>query len=108
MFLDDVAELIAAEVSHIGLANGPASGDEFSSGGYAHLVPTYGAAAAGEADITVPLEFDGPANTEVTHLVYKRAGAFWVSRAVDTAESFNSDGRINVTSAKVGPATFPA
>jgi hypothetical protein len=106
-FLDDVADLVASEVSHVGLADGPGAGDELSGNGYEHKVPSYGAASNGEADLTATLEFDGPANTEVTHLIFKRAGSFWVSRAI-SPENINSDGRIDVTSAKVGPVAFPS
>jgi hypothetical protein len=98
-FQDDVADLIAAEVSHIGL--GTDATTEVTGGGYTHLVPTYAAASGGAANLTATLEFDGPALTEVTHLLYKRAGTLWQAVAVTTPQSFNSDGRLDVTSATV-------
>jgi hypothetical protein len=97
-FTDDVADLIAAEVSHIGL--GTDATTEVSGGGYAHKVPTYAAASGGAAQLTAPLEFDGPAMTEVTHLLYKRGGSLWQAVAV-TPRTINSDGRIDLASAPV-------
>lgn len=105
-FLDDVIDGITADISHIGLSEDGAT--EYAGGTYAHLAPTYGASAAGVAEITAALEFDGAANDgPITHLVFKKAGAAWVYRPVAVAKSFNSDGRIDVTSAPV-TAAFPA
>jgi hypothetical protein len=105
MFLDDVVDLITDEISHIGLSTNGTT--EYSGGGYAHQAVTYDPASSGSADITATLEFDGAANAgPVTHLLFKRAGAAWVYRPVNTPASFNSDGRIDVTSAAVS-AAFP-
>lgn len=99
-FTDDVAGLVASEVSHIGL--GTDATTEVSGGGYTHLVPTYGAAAGGQANLTSTLQFSGPANAgPVTHLLFKRAGVLWRAVAVATPQSFNSDGRLDVSSAPV-------
>lgn len=99
-FLDDVIDLIAAEVSHIGLSTDGTT--EYSGTGYTHQAPTYAAASSESADITGTLEFDGDANDgPVTHLVFKRSGSAWVFRPVDASESFNSDGRLDVTSAPI-------
>jgi hypothetical protein len=105
-FLEDVVDLITGEITHIGLsANGTT---EYSGGSYAHKAPTYAAASAGAADITATLEFDGTANSgPITHLVFKRTGGAWVFRPVTSSMSFNSDGRLDVTSAPV-TAAFPA
>lgn len=105
-FLEDVVDLITGEISHIGLSDNGSS--EITGGGYAHQAVTYEAAAAGAADITATLEFTGTPNSgPITHLIFKRAGASWVIRPVNTPASFNSDGRIDVTSAEVS-AAFPA
>jgi hypothetical protein len=103
---EDIVDLITDEISHIGLSDDGAT--EYSGGSYAHLVPTYAAASSGAADITGTLEFDGSANDgPITHLIFKRAGSAWVIRPVGSSESFNSDGRLDVTSAEVTSA-FPA
>ena len=102
-FADDVADLIAAEVSHIGL--GLDATTEVTGNGYSAQVPTYPAASGGSTDLSATLEFDGPVNSgPVTHLFYKRAGTLWIAVEVDTPQSFNSDGRLNVTSAEVSSA----
>jgi len=104
-FLDDVVDLITAQISHIGLSEDGVT--EYSGGEYTHLVPSYAAASSGVADLTATLEFDGAANDgPITHLVFKRSGSDWVYRALDSPVSFNSDGRLNVTSAEV-TADFP-
>lgn len=104
--LEDIVDLITGQISHIGLSENGTT--EYSGGGYAALVPTYGAAASGAADITATLEFDGTANDgPITHLLFKKAGAAWVFRPVDTPANFNSDGRIDVTSAEVTAGFLP-
>ena len=101
-FLEDVVADIVADISHIGL--GTSATVEVSGGGYAHKVPTYGTPAAGAADITATLEFDGPAALGVTHVHYKKAGTLWMARPVDAVKSFNADGRLDLTSAEVTAA----
>lgn len=102
-FLEDVIDDITGQISHIGLSDDGAT--EYSGGAYAHLVPTYAAAAGGAADITATLEFDGAASDgPITHLIFKKAGAAWVIRPVVTPQSFNGDGRLDVTSAEVTAA----
>ena|SRR5690606_38277657 len=113
-FLDDVVDLITAQISHIGLSEDGVT--EYSGGSYTHLVPSYAAASSGAADLSATLEFDGAANDgPITHLVFKRSGSDWVYRPlgawvegefVPAPVSFNSDGRLNVTSAEV-TADFP-
>ena len=106
-FLEDAIDLITAEISHIGLSK-DGSNEMPASNGYAKQVPTYGAASAGKADLIAPLEFNGPANDgPVTHLIFFKDGSPWVIRPVDEAESFNSDGRLDVSSAPV-TAAFPS
>lgn len=102
-FLEDVVDAITTDISHIGLSDDGTT--EYSGGSYAHKVPTYAAASSGSADITATLEFDGTAlDGPITHLIYKKASAAWVFVAVDSALSFNSDGRLDVTSAPVTAA----
>lgn len=102
-FIEDVVDWIAGEVSHIGLSADGTT--EYAGTGYVHLAPTYGAAAAGTADLAATLAFDGGANDgPITHLIFKRAGAEWVIRPVDTSASFNSDGRLDLTSAPISSA----
>jgi len=106
-FLEDVIDMITADIVSIGLADGATAGDEITGNGYAALAPTYGAAASGEADITATLEYDGPVNGgPVTHLIFRNAGGVWEIRPVDSPVSFNSDGRLDLTSAPV-TAAFP-
>lgn len=104
-FLEDVVDLITAEISHIGLsANGST---EISGGGYSHVAATYNAAASGQATLQgTPLQFNGTPNSgPITHLIFKRAGASWVIRPVTgDPKNFNSDGRLDVTSATVTQA----
>lgn len=100
-FAEDVADLIKAQVSHIGL--GTSATVEVTGGtptAYAHKVPTYGASAAGSTNITSTLQFDGPSGTVVTHVFYKKAGVLWKAVAV-TNQAFNSSGRLDVTSASI-------
>ena len=105
-FLEDVVDWIASEVTQIGLSSNGTT--EITGGGYVHLAPTYGAAVAGVADITATLAFDGTVGTNITHLIYKRTPVAtpenWVIRPVALAAAFNSDGRLDVTSAEVSAA----
>jgi len=98
--LDDAADLIAAEISHIGLS---ADGEtEMSGGGYEHQVPTYAPASGGVADLADTLAFDGPPDFgPVTHLVFKRDGAVWSFRAADDQVSFDGAGRLYLPVAPV-------
>lgn len=105
-FIEDVVDWIAGEVSHIGLSADGTT--EISGGGYVHLAPTYPAAAAGTTDLSATLAYDGPENLgPITHLIFKRAGANWVIRPVTTGASFNSDGRLDLTSAPVSSDFLP-
>ena len=104
-FLDDVVDLITAQVSHIGLSKDGET--EYSGGNYAAQPVTYDPSSDGAADIAETLEFEGvPNDGPITHLIWKRESENWVFRPVDTPRSFNSDGRLNVTSAEV-TASFP-
>lgn len=104
-FNEDVVDWITSEIVSIGLADGATAGDEITGNGYTPLAPTYGAAASGAADITATLEFDGPANAgPVTHLIFRNASGVWVIRPAAVSKSFNSDGRLDVTSAEVTSA----
>ncbi|HEV7651338.1 MAG TPA: hypothetical protein VGP26_24575 [Actinophytocola sp.] len=101
-FNEDVVDWITGEIVSIGLADGATAGDEISGNGYAALAPTYGAASSGAADITGTLEFDGPANAgPITHLIFRNAAGVWVIRPAASPVSFNSDGRLDLTSAEV-------
>src|SRR5690606_1849239 len=65
-FIDDVVDLITAEISHIGLSKDGVT--EYSGGEYTHLVPSYAAASDGVADLSATLEFEGVANDgPITH-----------------------------------------
>lgn len=100
-FLDDVVNDIKDQITAVGLSIG---GSEVSGGGYAALDPGYGTSTggAGQVDLAATLQFSGPANTgPVDEFIFKRAGGDWVTRPVDTPASFNSDGRIDVTSLPV-------
>ena len=101
-FLEDIVADTINDISHIGL--GTSATTEVTGGGYAHKVPTYGTPAAGAADITTTLEFDGPVGTNVTHVFFKKGGSLWIARPVDAAKVFNADGRLDLTSAEVTAA----
>ena len=104
-FLDDVVDLITAQISHIGLSKDGET--EYSGGNYAAQPVTYDPSSDGAADIAETLEFEGvPNDGPITHLIWKRGSEAWVFRPVDTPRSFNSDGRLDVTSAEV-TASFP-
>lgn len=99
-FEEDVVDLVADEVTHIGLSTNGTT--EISGGGYTHQAVTYPSAASGSTDIPATLEFDGTPNSgPITHLVYKRASGAWTFAAVNTPASFNSDGRLDVPSAEI-------
>lgn len=107
-FLEDVVDQITAQISHIGLSLDGST--EYAGAGYSHLAPSYGAAASGVADLSAALQFDGGANDgPVTHLIFKKdAGAtVWTIRPVDTLLSFNSDGRLDLTTAPVTAGFAP-
>lgn len=102
-FLDDVTDFIADETTHIGLSKDGAT--EYSGGNYAAQPVTYDPASDGAADIAETLEFEGvPNDGPITHLIWKRSSENWVFRPVDTPANFNSDGRLNVTSAAIQSA----
>jgi len=106
-FADDFVDLVTAEITHISLhtaSPGTTGASEVTGGSpaYARLVPTYNASASSSADITTTLEFNGPDNGgPVTHVGYWRGANFWIGRGVSTSRSFNSDGRLNLSSAPV-------
>jgi hypothetical protein len=99
--LDDAVTAITADITTIGLSMSSVVGGEVTGGGYAPLAPTYAAATSSAADITAPLAFSGPAGTVVTHLIFRTAAGVLRVRALDAPRTFNSDGRLNVTSAQV-------
>lgn len=102
-FQEDVVDWITSEITHIGLSSNGTT--EISGDGYATIVPVYAAAAAGTADITNgPLEFSGTASLTITHLIFKRTAELWVIRPVAVAKAFDSEGRLNVSSAPVTSA----
>lgn len=110
-FIDDVIDLVTNEVTHIGLSEDGAT--EYSGGDYAALAPTYAAASSGSADLSATLEFDGAANDgPITHFILKRTSELWRFVLLATWDeqeqewvaapvSFNSDGRLDLTSAKI-------
>lgn len=93
-FLDTATANVAAGITHIGL--GTSSTVEVTGGGYVRLVPSYG--VDGVLDAT--LQFNGPAGTVATHLIFVNAGGtrFQVLAAPLT---FNSDGRLDIDTAGV-------
>lgn len=95
---DDTADWIAGEITELGLEF---EGTEISGNGYARLTPTYPAASGGSTDLDSTLEFDGPANADVDAVIFARSGGAWYTRSLASATSFNSDGKLNVTSAPI-------
>lgn len=102
-FLDDVVGDITARIATIGLSTTSAASGEVSGSGYAPQAVTYGTSTGGSANITAVLEFNGPANGgPVTHLIFRDATSTVLAvRPLVSPVSFNSDGRLNVTSAPV-------
>lgn len=100
-FSEDIVDWITSEITAIGLADGPTGGDEVSGGGYVALSPSYTSASGGSADLSATLEFDGPENGTVTHVIFKNSGGTWFVRSLGSSMSFNSDGRFDLTSAEV-------
>lgn len=101
-FADDVVNGLTAQIVSIGLSTSSSAAGEVSGGGYAVKTPTYASSSGGTADITSALQFNGPANSgPVTHLIYRKASGVWVIDPVTTPLYFNSDGRLDVTSAPV-------
>ena len=99
-FIEDVIDWITSEVTHIGLSEDGAS--EYSGGDYAALAPTYGSAASGSVYLSAALVFDGVANDgPITHYVLKRRSELWRFVALGSPVAFNSDGRLDLTSAKI-------
>lgn len=96
---DDTADWIAGEINELGLEF---EGTEISGNGYARLEPTYGAATSGVADLDATLEFDGPENADVDAVrFYRPTDDLWFTRDLTAAAQFNSDGRLDLTSAPI-------
>ena len=93
-FVDTAAANVASGITAIGL--GTDSSTEVTGGGYTRLTPDYD----GGTDLAAPLEFDGPANTTVTHLIFVNAGGTAFAE-LDEPLTFNSDGRLDIDSAEV-------
>lgn len=99
---DDIVDWITSEVDTIGLAIDDDGPVEVSGNGYTRLAPDYSESDGGSADLEDPLEFDGPENAgPVAFFLLIRDNAIWVAVPIDTPASFNSDGRIDLTSAPV-------
>lgn len=98
---DDIADWVAGEVTQLGLEF---QGTEISGNGYAALTPSYTAASGGSTDLSATLEFDGPANEDVDAVrFYWDPGTpeVWFTRSLSAATAFNSDGRLDLTSAPI-------
>jgi len=108
-FNNDAVDWITGEISAIslhtadpGTPGGTSATNEITGGGYARLAPVYATATGGSADLTATLEYDGPANGgPVTHIAFWRGTTFWQKRQVGTSRPFNSDGRLNLSSAQI-------
>ena len=103
MFEPEINNL-AARITTLGLSTTNTVGGEVTGGGYAPLAPTYGAAASDAADLAAVLEYDGPAGTIVTHLIYRVAAGVLSVRPLAAPRTFNSDGRLDVISAEITAA----
>lgn len=102
--LDSAVNAYAADIAAIGLSKSNVVGGEVTGGGYTRLAPAYGTSSAGaaSADLTATLEFDGPANDgPVTHAIVQFDDGSTVVRPLAASVSFNSDGRLDLTSAEV-------
>lgn len=99
--VDDVALATAGSITALGLGTDGLT-EVPASNGYVRLTPVYEASTAdGTVDITNgPLQFNGPAGTNVTHLIFV-AGTEDLYRALASPLTINSDGRVDITSAEV-------
>jgi len=104
-FVNDATNSITSQITNISLHTGnpgTTGTNEVSGGGYARRAPAYSTAASGSADLSTTLEYNGPANGgPVTFIGFWKGSTFWQGRAVGTSRSFNSDGRLNLSSAPV-------
>lgn len=103
MFEPEINNL-AARITTLGLSTTNGVGGEVSGGGYVALAPNYAAAAQDAADLTAPLEFDGPPGTTVTHVIYRVAAGVLAVRPLAASRTFNSDGRLDLISAEITAA----
>jgi hypothetical protein len=99
------ADASAALVTHVSLHSadpGATGTNEVTGGGYARIAPTYGAAAAGVADISAALEFATPADQGVSHIGFW-ATSTWLGGFARTSgdAAANAAGEYNVTSAPI-------
>jgi hypothetical protein len=102
--LDSAVNAYAGEIAAIGLSKSSSAAGEVTGGGYERLTPTYTTSTGGaaSADLTGALEFDGPANDgPITHAIIEYDDATTRVVALTESVSFNSDGRLNLTSAEV-------
>jgi hypothetical protein len=104
--LDSAVNAYAADIATIGLSTSSVIGGEVTGGGYARIAPTYTTSSGGaaEADLTATLEFDGPAATVVTHAIFVYDDASTRVVALASPVTFNSDGRVDLTTAAVTAA----
>lgn len=80
---------------------GTTGANELTAGtaGYARVANTYGAAAAGEADIVGDAEFNVSSGVTVTHWGAWAGATFRFGEALAASQAFASDGTYTLTSA---------
>lgn len=103
-FFLDVLDLVAAEVTHLGLSEDGVT--EYSGGDYAPLPVTWEAAAEHEGNPwvfadDVPYTFYGVNEDEVTHLILKRDGDadMWLFVELGSSAVFNESDALLLTRA---------
>lgn len=74
---------------------------EVTGGSYTRESISWGAASGGTAVTSSPIVFDVPGSTTITHLGYWSAasgGTFYGSRALDTQQTYATDGTYTIAS----------
>jgi hypothetical protein len=72
---------------------------ELTGGSYTREAISWGAASGGTASNDLAIVFDVPTGTTITYLGYWSAasgGTFYGSRALDTSQTFSSDGTYTI------------
>jgi len=98
----DLTDDITAISLHDGSPGVAGTDNEISGNGYARLAPSFSAPSDGVTNLSAPLEFDGPANQQVTHYGVWAGATFLYSRLTNPSPAnFNSDGRLNLNTVPV-------
>ena len=95
---------LAAGVTFVSLHTAdPSTGgsSEVTGGSYTRESVSWASAASGSVTTNANIVFDVPGSTTITHLGYwsaSTAGTFYGSRALDTSQTFATDGTYTIAS----------